>query len=352
MLQTNKLIKALLLNALTATIILSTIIQATSLNKDESMDFSSPYYQALAAEVKLNKLWNKLSEKQSSYGWYNKLIVLSIFFQDVKKTFLETSDIYLTQRKKLIHSVGVVAKVALIPEANCKFTGIFKGAKNGIIRLSTAKEPDYSKTKAEGALKNFTPGFGIKFFRTKVPSANLVAMYSVEGQSSWNFFKKDFSNHIPDTSDLFLKLLERKFQSAQDEGGVIGVKPLAQYDEQGNEEANVIFPFKLVFKPAENLRNKLTDEFSLTFFEQMNQVNTEDVLYEVFAMEKPGVELVKIGKIVMKSPFIPSEFGDKHLFFQHNFLEYDYKMHPEWKQMYTNSETFRKIHEGHIKFEN
>ena len=53
-----------------------------------------------------------------------------------------------------------------------------------------ALEPDTSKL-------NTAPGMGLKFLRDGMDSANLVAMYSVDGQESWNFFKNDFSNHIP-----------------------------------------------------------------------------------------------------------------------------------------------------------
>ena len=37
---------------------------------------------------------------------------------------------------------------------------------------------------------------GLKFLRDGMDSVNLVAMNSVDGQESWNFFKNDFSNHI------------------------------------------------------------------------------------------------------------------------------------------------------------
>jgi len=42
------------------------------------------------------------------------------------------------------------------------------------------------------------PGFGLKFLRDGVDSANLVAMYSLAGIKGWNFFEHSFSNHIPD----------------------------------------------------------------------------------------------------------------------------------------------------------
>ena len=38
---------------------------------------------------------------------------------------------------------------------------------------------------------------GIKCLRDGVDSANFVAMFSVDGQESWDFFANDFSNHIP-----------------------------------------------------------------------------------------------------------------------------------------------------------
>ena len=57
-------------------------------------------------------------------------------------------------------------------------------------RLSLALEPDTRRMTT-------APGMGLKFSRDGVHSANLVAMFSVGGQESWNFFKNDFSNHIP-----------------------------------------------------------------------------------------------------------------------------------------------------------
>lgn len=43
----------------------------------------------------------------------------------------------------------------------------------------------------------FVPGFGLKFLRDTISSANLVAMYSVDGTpDNWNFFGTTFCNHI------------------------------------------------------------------------------------------------------------------------------------------------------------
>ena len=55
---------------------------------------------------------------------------------------------------------------------------------------------------------------GLKWLRDGMDSANLVAMYSVNGQpKEWNFFAHDFNNHIsaPSASNLPLVALGKKF---------------------------------------------------------------------------------------------------------------------------------------------
>lgn len=46
-----------------------------------------------------------------------------------------------TLRPKLIHTVGLTANVAFKSNGKHPFTGIFKGADNGILRLSLAGQP-------------------------------------------------------------------------------------------------------------------------------------------------------------------------------------------------------------------
>lgn len=84
---------------------------------------------------------------------------------------------------------------------------MFKGAKSALIRLSVAKKADFTKTSAIEALDNFTPGFGLKLLRDNLPSANVVSMFGVNGIPSWNFFAKDFFNHIPAAGGVALTLV-------------------------------------------------------------------------------------------------------------------------------------------------
>ena len=89
-------------------------------------------------------------------------------------------------RTKYIHSVGVVGKVKLVLDssANNAYTGLFQGADQGLIRLSSALQPSTTDLSAP-----LSPGMGLKFLRDNQDSGNLVAMKSVNGQpGNWNYF--------------------------------------------------------------------------------------------------------------------------------------------------------------------
>ena len=150
-------------------------------------------------------------------------------------------------RSKDIHSVGVVTGVKLVSEGNHPFTGIFKGADYGIVRHSTAKP--YLR-----AFKDLAPGLGLKFVRDGMDSANLVSMFGVDGQDSWNFFKNDWSNQIPDPKSKSLLPLLNHFHTYTDYIQAVGLSEWAMHDQNGKEEANPVFPFKLRFAPSQDLQ--------------------------------------------------------------------------------------------------
>ena len=154
------------------------------------------------------------SNKQSS-DWFGALQIGGIFLEDISVSLKWVGDTFedgwLGPRNKYIHTVGNTANVKFVPTSNNKYTGVLAGADHGIIRLSAAKQPDQSKTASQDAYENFTPGFGLKFLRNNAPSANLVAMYGVDGQPSWNFFANEFSNHIPESVGVAQKALGLKF---------------------------------------------------------------------------------------------------------------------------------------------
>lgn len=115
------------------------------------------------------------------------------------------------------------------------------GADFGIIRLSSAAKP----SKSGQAL---APGFGLKFLRNNMDSANLVAMFGVEGQKgNWDFFANDFTTHIAPATSGILKAVSWKFSAATDFIQVCGLSNWGEYDQNGHKSKKNLFPFMLRF---------------------------------------------------------------------------------------------------------
>ena len=60
---------------------------------------------------------------------------------------------------------------------------------------------------AKEPVRSRLPGIGLKFLRDGLDSANLVAMHSLDGQQSWDFFKQDLTTHIPAPSPWLLPIV-------------------------------------------------------------------------------------------------------------------------------------------------
>ena len=310
-------------------LILSLLLSLTlSLSPD---DFSSDAYQSQSALSKASQLWSKITADESELGFYNPLLLATIFLEPMSPTFSHVSDTFPLLRKKLIHTVGVIAQGELVVDPSNPYTGIFEGASNVLIRLSSAKAPDYTKTTADGANDNFTPGMSLKFLRDGLPSVNLMAMFGVNGFPSWNFFFRDFSNHIPDAQGLALKALSCKFSQATKYIQTLGLKDLAAYTEKGEDRRNELnFPFKLVFRPNNQVKSLFPDDFVEKFTEQLKTIPAGTSLYDVYAVASPDAQEVLIGGLRTTSEFVSSHWGDESLFFQHTLMDDDLEVHPEW----------------------
>lgn len=292
-------------------------------------DFSSDAYQKLTRQEKFDKIWVKIEEKTTPNDWYSAFTLGGIFFESMNTTFDYYGDSFPSGRKKLIHTVGVVGLVEF-QAVNNPYTGVFQGCSHAILRLSVAKEPDFKKKKATEAFENFTPGFGIKFLRDGVYSANTVAMFGVNGQPSWDFFQNEFSTHIPEADGFALKLLNFKFSQATKYTTMMGNKDIALYDQYGNISGTPHYPYKLTFKPGEAVKDRFPDYFQESYITQLQSIPRETILYEVYAHAGPERQPELIGKLVTKTKFTSSYWGDTQLWIRHNRFDEDLKEHPEW----------------------
>lgn len=131
----------------------------------------------------------------------------------------------------------------LVSSGNHPFTGIFKGADYGFIRHSVARP--YFKIK-----KDLAPGFALKFLRDGVDSANVVAVHSLDGQTSWNYFGIDWSNQVAKPVSKAIHVLLNRFVEYTPYLQAVGTSDFAKYDQHGKAEANPVFPFSLRFAPS------------------------------------------------------------------------------------------------------
>jgi hypothetical protein len=299
-------------------------------------DFRSPTYLAKSASAKMALLWAKITSNTSPLGFYDDTTFNSEFFtEDMRQSFGPTSDILFTGRKKLIHTVGLIAKANYVPAAGNPYTGVFEGCTNALMRFSVVDLPDTTYTTADSAYDNFNPSFAFKCLVDGKASANLFGMGSFMGQKSWNFFKNDFTNSLPKPTDCGACPREFAIAKAQVHIGYIGTSTPAKYTETGVDRTSTLkFPYKLIFKPNPVLTAMFTDTYTEDFKTQLARIPAGTKLYDVYALADSTSTTKEqlIGAINSSSTFTTSKWGDEFMYFQHHFGEQDFTLKPEWRR--------------------
>jgi len=292
-------------------------------------------YLGLSAADKAAKILENVMEDTTSADWYSPLqIPAGILSERMCPTFTTAGDempwekglVFNGHREKFIHSVGVVASAEWRSVGDHGYTGVFTGSQHVIIRMSLASQPDPQQLKT-------TPGIALKFLRDGVASGNMVAMFSVDGQQSWNFFKNNFTNHIPSFQSAALIPLGAKFATATRNIQQVGLSDMARYDQTGAEASTPSFPFSLNFVPTGDI--SFPDEYVQPFTADLMTIPTGAILYKVFALDRPvelGGSENQIAELVLSSPLTTSRWGDRHLFFRHQTVEDDTSLQQTWSQ--------------------
>jgi len=189
----------------------------------------------------------------------------------------------------------------------------------GLVRFSSANQPG----------KSFTPGMGIKFLRDGRKSANFVAMNTLDGQTcdEQDWFQHEWRNHVPLTDNFGLKIVAAKFWQASYCPLKVGLSDLATTSDQ-QPAARGSFPFQLIFKPTVASQCDCNDYAAC--LTNLGGIVAGTKLFEVFALASPGASQQAIGAITLTSQLSTSRFGDDDLFFQHQHMEDDFTIHPEW----------------------
>ena len=270
-------------------------------------------YQDLAAAEKQDLLWAEISKSheeeplpQLTGSSFKEVYEQLKGLFNLAPTFDYSSDELPIGRVKIIHANGSVAKIAFIPAPNHPFTGIYQTGGIGLARLSLANPP---------ADNNYIPGMAIKFLISKHPSVNMHVMNLLEGQKgNWNYFAKDFSNHIPHAQNWTLKAIESMFSWTRDPANNLPLWHLAAWTTEGQINGIPIFPERVYFRPSSLVKDIIPENSREDFRTSFLKVPYGPI-YEVYG-DYQGEEY-HIGTLMLESSLLASNYGDKTLFFQH-----------------------------------
>lgn len=284
-------------------------------------------YESQDWDAKLNQLWKNIDADHTS-GSANS--AAGGFTESVQTSFDNIGDTMPIGRSKVIHGIGAVCKFKLEMSSSSPFTGVFKAGDtaHGLIRMGSALPVD---TKS-----GVVPGLGIKFLRSKVPSANFVALVSLSPlpNNEYNFFAETFSNHIPPAAGVAAIALAKKFTQKSGCPTQVGLSDICKYDSDGNTADKPAFPFQVT------LRSKVV-QFPSTpinqgqLQEQLASIPAGTPLFEVGYFSDPkesqsGAPATILGTMVTDGPCVNSKFGDERLFFKHQLIEEDWAAEPYW----------------------
>jgi len=331
----------MLLNAVGLAILACTLVIAT---------FSLlPNYESQTGVAKLAVLWqNILADNNQSGSWYGFLDMAMLLLRSDWVTGHTYSDIMPDGRKKLIHTVGAIAKGKIVWNGNAnKYTGMFKGANNLLIRASTAQEPSKD---------GITPAIAIKAMRDGIPSGNIIGMYELDGQPSLNFFDHNLCTHLAarPSFGLKLQLLGKKFQLQSQYPGCLGLSDFAKYTESGSNVVSPAFPWALLLQVNPAVRSLMSGNTNLNIADAIvHAVPSGTTLYKIYAVPDPRTPSVLeyLGDLQTTSPFRASAFGDLTLFFKHTFEEEDLTLHKDWADWFGDDNYNRWETEGRAIYE-
>jgi hypothetical protein len=239
-------------------------------------------------------------------------------------------------RKKVLHTVGALGFGKWVPVPNnLGYTGIFaEGSDTMLLRLSSGFDPLIDDDPTH---YHIAAGITLKFLKDGRPSVNILAVHSLPGQTSYNFFAHDFSNHVsdfPSTASQHQKNSRANFARGSPWPVMLGLSSIAGSETLKSPR----FPYRIIFHPTTTLHKSYPDTYpGVPLYQQLSETVKPGLLYTVHAIPTAMDALnlkaaVHIANIVLTTELTTSTFGDSALFFRHVRFDEDLKYHPEWEE--------------------
>lgn len=160
-------------------------------------------------------------------------------------------------RLKTVHSQGNVGKAEWRDLGGHEYTGIFKGADTGFVRLSTSRSVLKPEDKDSDEQSVMNPTIALKFLRDQTLSANAVANHNIAGQTSYNFFENSLHSNLGESTENVIENLNqnvaRTMWSSSQFVASTGISDMALYDQCGAEVYDPVFPYSLRYEPNQDL---------------------------------------------------------------------------------------------------
>jgi len=274
------------------------------------------------------QLWSKITDAsvvdQSGPTHYAATTLKMLLTTSMITPFEDQWEVLPAGRKKIIHTQGVNCQIEMSINSNSPFTGVLsQGTQSGLIRMGSAT------SLSEPLDGKIFPGFGIKFLRNGVRSADWVALRKTGPGGSYNYFESKFSTHVP--PDPALTKLGR-FQQASGCIDMVGLSDACTYTQEGNKASKPVFPFEIFFEPKVGFSDQTKSDADL--MQELSGIRPGTELFEVRTFASPADaakgNAVTIGTVKTVSTCHQSLFGDLNMFFRHQRMEEDFALRPDW----------------------
>lgn len=285
-------------------------------------------YESWSAAQKQDFLWNNriLKSQYDELPPLKKIDIPGLFLTILSIKMDRLSDEAPRKWNKAIHAHGSIAKVKFVPTADTPFTGLFKGADCGLLRLSVTGDP---------ADRGFAPGLALKLLVDDHPSENVSALVSLSGQGqNYNFFANEFSNIVPEEKSFGPKFINLLFRRVTKFPRHLYLQEFGKINQKGHRESHPHYPYRIFLSPNPNIQLPETPPHD--FRRDLVTIPSGTVLFSVYAVDpkqlgddaaahaadtvdqpeyRQNAQL--IGQIETTSEFVASFYGDSQLFFRH-----------------------------------
>ena len=244
-------------------------------------NFNGLDYESQTRQQKLDSLWERITRDEqagSTQLWKSVYIDMSHPWEwhgdEMKCGFFSC-------RKKVFHARGGVAKASWQDLGGHSYTGVFKGADSMIVRTSYGAEPEPTDSSGGAA------GFAAKFLRDGIDSANIL---SIGGLSSLDYFEGQFKNQIGASSEVgpLGRFFLNRFNNVNNFTNSMGLSFLAEYDQYGTQETEIVMPFRIRLVATEefNFPDSAADGYT-DHLQHFMELKSGTTLFDVYALDMP-----------------------------------------------------------------